>query len=310
MPQQYPNITPPLFSISDVTNWKTHFEQEGYVVIKNIISDTINEEATSLFKQEWNIVSPNFDWDNTSTWTTTNSPMVWGKSSVVFNGFSQSRFMWLLRTQPSIYEAFSKVYNTSELATSFDGFSVFISPKQKSPNWLHQDQRSDDHQLSIQGLVNLKPVGEYDAGFVCVPKSHLTHIPTASKRDWVMLDKDDPHYQMAGKLIIPKNCLVLWNSKTIHSNTGMNSKHPKKLHHNRLSAYITFVPKSRQTDEIIQERIQGYKAGVSCSHWAARMEVKKLPFHLKKTYLARNFNNIAPVLDENGNIPEKYLKLI
>lgn len=306
----YQTLKPKLFSLEQSTEWLDHLDTQGYVVIKDIINNKTNMIALATFMKEWTTVSPKFNWLDVSTWTTTNSPMVWGKSSVMFNGFGQSEFMWMLRTQPKIKEAFSKIYETSDLAVSFDGFSLFLSDKQQSPGWLHQDQRSQDKNKSIQGLLNLKPVRENDAGFVCVPGSHLTHKPPPSNRDWVMLDKNDPNYEKAVKLLIPKNCLTLWNSKTIHSNTGMNKKHPNGMHINRLSAYITFVPKSRQSLETKNERISGYKNGMSCSHWADRMEIKKLPFHLKKRYLERDFNNLTPRLVANGNIPKKFLDII
>jgi len=306
----YKTLKPKLFDLEQSLEWQEYLDKQGYVVIKDIINNKTNMIALATLIKEWTTVSPNFDWFDTSTWSTTNSPMVWGKSSVMFNGFGQSEFMWMLRTQPKIKEAFSKIYKTSELAVSFDGFSVFLSDKQQSPGWLHQDQRSQDMRKSIQGLLNLKPVGENDAGFVCVPGSHKTYKPVPSNRDWVMLDKNDPNYENAVKLLIPKNSLTLWNSKTIHSNTGMNKKHPKGMHLNRLSAYITFVPKLRRPLNIKNERISGYKNGLNCSHWADRMEVKKLPFHLKKRYLERNFHNLIPKLDTDGNIPKKYMEIM
>lgn len=306
---QYGEHKPPTFELSDKTNWLTFLQDEGYVVIKDIIDEETNRKVTKTFKREWCDVSPDFKWDDTGTWTPTNSPMVWGKSSAMFNGLGQSEFMWTLRTQPNIKAAFAAVYNTTELAVSLDGFSVFLRSEQKSPKWLHQDQRSNDNRLSIQGTVNLRPVSHDDAGLVVVPKSHITHVPPESKTDWVMLDKNDPHYHKALKLLIPRNALVLWNSKTIHSNTGMSSKHRKNPHLNRLSAYITFVPKSRQTSEVVEERRRGYLRGDSCSHWADRHEIKKIPFRIRKRYLARNFNTLKPKL-RLGKIPNAYLELL
>ena len=94
----------------------------------------------TTFKREWCHVSPNFKWEDTKTWIPDNCPMVWSKSSAVFNGFGQSQFMWKLRTDPRIQSAFKKVYETDSIATSFDGFSVFISNKQKSNKLLHKYQ--------------------------------------------------------------------------------------------------------------------------------------------------------------------------
>ena len=129
---KYGKYKPPLFKLSEKTTWLKFLQEEGYVVIKDIINDEITKNATKIFKKEWCQVSPNFKWVDKKTWIPDNSPIIWGKSSAMFNGFGQSRFVWMLRTQPSIHEVFSKVYNTKELAVALDGFSVFISPKQKS----------------------------------------------------------------------------------------------------------------------------------------------------------------------------------
>ena len=305
----YKSHIPTYYNLNDYENWLNHLNKKGFVVIKDILTKDENDKATEQFKQDWKIVTPNFDWNNKETWCINNCPMVWGKGSVVFDGFGQSKFMWNLRTNPKIKEAFAKIYDTEDLAVSFDGLSVFLSPKQKSECWLHQDQRSSDKRLSIQGLVNLLKVGENDSGFVCVPGSHKTYIPVSSNRDWVVIDKNDMHYREAVKLIIPENCLTLWNSKTIHSNCSMNSKHINGIHLNRISAYITFMPKSRQTDDIIKKRISGYLNSDSTSHWSDRHEIKKVPFHIKKNYAERGFNKIKPVLLD-GKIPEDYLKII
>ena len=65
-----------------------------------------------------------------------------------------------------------------------------------------------------------------------------------------MIDKKDPIYNNAVKLIIPENCLVLWNSKTLHTNTSMLGKEKK---FDRLTAYITFCPRIRQSAIIKME---------------------------------------------------------
>mgnify|MGYP003341502240 CR=1 FL=1 len=89
----------------------------------------------------------------------------------------------------------------------------------------------------------------------------------------------------------------------------MAKNHPKGVHLNRLSAYLTFVPKSRQTDEIITERKRAYFTGVATSHWADRFEPKKIPGRITARYASRGFNNLKPTLD-NGEIPQERLELI
>jgi hypothetical protein len=302
---------PELFTIDDVSNWQNHLLIEGYVVIKDIISQKNANTAINMFKDEISYVSPNFDWNDKSTWITNNSPLIWSKSSVMYNGFGHSNSNWYLRLNSHVKDAFSKIYGTNELATSFDGFSLFISDKQKSTPWLHQDQRPTDMRYSAQGILNLLPCGIDDAGFICVPRSHIDYTPPDQNynRDWILLPDEHPYQKEAIKLLTPERSLILFNSKLVHANTGICKKHPRGIHMNRLSSYITFVPKARQTPEIIQQRVQGYLNGIACSHWADRFEEKTLPFRIKDRYLARNFNDLVP-LTHNGHIPKERLELI
>ena len=298
---------PQTFDSSDFENWKTHLDREGYVVIRDILPKESMDSYMELFKTEWNIISPRFSWEDKKTWNIENSPMMFGKGMAVFNGFGHSNFMWSLRTDPNIYGIFEQFHYTDELVTSLDGFSVFLSNKQKTKSWLHIDQNPCNKIYSIQGSYNFKPVGEDDAGFVVVPKSHISFTPAVShKRDWIPVDQDTFQPQSV-KLLIPENCLVLWNSKTIHASTGMTKK---DVELNRLTAYITFLPKYLRNKDIKLKRISSYMNGKTTSHWANKCEVKTYPFGFKTNYENKNFKEISPKLEEDGSIPVERLQFI
>ena len=305
-----PCIRAETFDVEDHEHWLEHLEEEGYVVLHEIISPNDEKIALNMFKQEFSTVSPRFDWEDNTTWTTNNCPMVWNKSSVVFNGFGQSDSNWHLRINSRTKEAFSHIYKTDELATSFDGISLFLSDTQKSPSWLHQDQRSNDDRLSVQGIINVLKCDEFDAGFICVPRSHKTYVPPPAKNDWMMLPKDDPNQKLAQKILTPPRSLILFNSKTIHANIGMVKNHPNGIHINRFSSYTTFVPKYRQTPEVITARKKGYFTGNTTSHWGDRYEPKRIPFHLRKRYLERDFQDLITRTTPEGHIPPERLELI
>ena len=309
MPRRAPKckmtcLRPETFDLADQDNWLAHLHREGFVVIHEAISQEDADFSMETFKQELSYVSPRFDWENTETWTPDNTPMVWNKSSVMFNGFGHSDSNWHMRLNSCARHAFSAIYETTDLVTSFDGISLFLSEKQRSTSWLHQDQRPEDYRLSVQAILNILPCDEFDAGFVCVPRSHTEYVPpmAQSKSDWMMLPKDDPNQKRACKILTPPRSLILFNSKTIHANTGMVTNHPRGLHVNRFSAYTTFVPRSRQTIEVLSQRMRGYHQGISCSHWADRFETKKIPFHVRGKYLSRGFRDLVP-RTEDGNIP-------
>ena len=301
-------LKPKLFDKSEI-EWKSYLEQHGYVVIKDVLTFEEVNEGLRLFINDWKHVSPNFIFSYKNTWTTDNSPMMWAKGMIYTNGLGQSDFQWYLRTRDNIKNIWERLYDTKELVVSFDGFSVFLDKKQKPKYWLHVDQGNSEKQLSIQGAYNFLPVNESDAGFVVVPDSHKTFTNENDKKgNFILLDKDDPHRERAVKLIIPPNCFVLWNSKTVHANTGMSK--PKKQELNRLTSYIAFFPKKDRNKEILKKRTEGYKNGHNCSHWAIHHHIKRHPYGLKKRYEARNFNNIVPKMTANCNIPIDRLNLI
>tara|TARA_B100000674_G_C37756622_1_gene875924 strand:- start:19 stop:933 length:915 start_codon:yes stop_codon:yes gene_type:complete len=303
-------LRPETYRVEDYKVWKEALKKEGFVVLRDIISKDNKEKAITMFKSDLNSISKSFDWEDRKTWTSNNTPIVWGKSSAVFCGFGQCDSNWFLRLNSRAREAFSYVYDTNNIIVSFDGFSLFLSDKQKSTSWLHQDQRPSDERYSIQGIINLLSCNENDAGFICVPKSHVEYQPPDQNTDWVVLPKDSPYKDKSVKILTPERSLILFNSKLIHANVGIQKKHPMGVHINRLSAYITFVPRDRQSEKIRQERIKGYFSGDSCSHWADRYEVKKIPYHIYNKFKKGGFNVLSPGTDEKGDIPAERLELI
>jgi ectoine hydroxylase-related dioxygenase (phytanoyl-CoA dioxygenase family) len=300
------NFRPKLFESADFENWKQYLDENGFVVLQNILPKDIMTKNFKLFAKDWKYVSPNFDFHNKETWTPSNSPMMWNKGMVYWNGLSQSDFMWSLRIEPNILDIWQKLHNTKDLVSSFDAFSVYLSNKQKSNSWLHTDQSFESELYSIQGAYNFLPVTEHSSGFVVVPKSHKTYqTKKKSKTNFSQIDISDLHQKLAVKLIIPENCFVLWNSKTIHANRGITDK--KLINDfNRLTCYLTYFPKSLRTDEIFKKRLNGYKDGITCSHFAIDYKPKQHSYGVKKRYESRNFNFIK----NDDNISKEIYDLI
>ena len=301
------SFTPILHKHTEPEVWKKHLDEEGYAVISSILTDDEYEESIDLFKKDWKFVSPKFDFEDTKTWGIENTPMMYSKGMVVFSGFGQSDFMWSLRTNPIIKDIFKKIHDTEELVTSLDGFSVYLSNKQKSKSWLHIDQNPKNPMYCIQGQYNFLPVTEEDAGFIVVPKSHLEFTPDIKhNKSWILCPGDE-HLEKCKKLLIPKNCFTLWNSRLVHANEGMTKK---TVELNRLTAYISYLPKSIQTKENLEKRIQAYKNSDTTSHWSNLCEIKKYPFGFGPTYEKRGYNKIIPMLNEEGDIPDERFELL
>lgn len=295
---------PEIFSIIDENKWKSYLDEYGFVVLGNILD---NETYRELFKQfyiDWNTITPNFNFHDKNTWTETNSPINWNIGMITSYGSAHCKFQWRLRTNDNIIDIWKRVHNTDELVVSYDGFSFFCSPEQKPNIWLHIDQNPKDNLYSIQGAYNFLPVNEDDAGFIVVPGSHKTFIVDVPKeKKFIPVEQDDIHLDYAVKLIIPQNCFVLWNSKTIHANTGMSNN--KDIELNRITSYISYFPKKQRTKDIYQERLYGYFYAENCSHYAIAHHIK-----YNNDNLINNFKFITPELNENDEIPERILNLI
>ena len=132
------------------------------------------------------------------------------------------------------------------------------------------------------------------------PKSHLEYNPIVNhNKNWILLDENNQWNSKVIKLTIPKNCLTIWNSKTIHSNKGMLKNN---IELNRLTFYIAYLPRSLQTEENRLKRIDAYKNGSTCSHWSNQCEIKQYPWGFKKNYEKKGFHNIIPLIID-GKIP-------
>lgn len=307
----YTNVTPPTFNVNS-PDWEKFLDENGYVVFSNILTDVEYNDYFDQFKKDFTSVSPKFNFDNKSDWSIKTAPIMFSKGMGVFSGFGQADFMWKLRLNSNIQAPFKRLYETDDISTSMDGFSVFFSKDQDPKCWHHVDQNPHNHILSYQGQYNFLKCDPQDAGFVIAPGTHKTYKPNVEhNRDWIVLPPSDPYYSKSAliKLVLPKNCFTVWSSKLIHANTGM-AKTNNTIHLNRVTCYVAFQPRSNVPETIRQRKIKAYYDADTCSHWANQCVIKKYPFGFGPQYEAKNFNKIVPTLNENGEIPEERLAII
>ena len=303
------SYTPQLFSINDDVNWKQYLDTYGFVVINNVLDEDIYTDLFTQFYLNWCNVARNFDFHDKTTWTPKNCPMMWDIGMVTGYGLAHARFQWELRTNPNILDIWKRLHGTDELVVSFDGFSVFLTPEQKPSMWLHIDQNPKDPLYSIQGAYNFLPVEEDDAGFVVVPGSHKTFLVDVDEsHKFIPVDPNDVHVDYAVKLLIPANCFVLWNSKTLHANAGMASGKSTEL--NRVTSYICYFPKEQRPENMLVRRANGYHRAVNCGHYAIDYNKKQKPYGSLEELEAQGFNLTPPIYDAGGNIPCEIYNLI
>ena len=66
------------------------------------------------------------------------------------------------------------------------------------------------------------------------------------------------------------------NSKTIHANTGISNSNSHNL--DRLTVYITLLPRSLSSEENRQKKTEAYLNGDTCSRQANKCVIKR--YHL------------------------------
>lgn len=294
------NYFPPAFDVGEPLALE-YLKEEGYVVFKNVLSLEENKEAISLMWKWLEKVCPDIRRDNWKTWDS------WPKTSLsgilYSDGIGQSEFLWYLREKPKVRQIFSNIWNgEQDLTCSFDGCTI-VRPVDVS-NWiitelgLHLDQNISEKPgfQCVQGLVNLIDSKEEDGGFVCIPKSHLVahqlflqepfksleydfaEIPMLSNSDiWTQTFKD--LYPI--KLCIDQNCMLLWDSRTIHGTIPpspvRNISSPKYTSIRRVVAYICMLPTSRtEKEEVFQQRQKAVEKGYTTTHWPNEYHTKEM----------------------------------
>lgn len=283
---------PPRFYVDDPAALE-YLKQEGYAVIKNVLSieeiETGKRLAWKWLKSYSKEINPN----NIKSWN--NWPK--GRQSGIFftDGIGQSDFMWYLRERPNVIKTFENVWGTKELVTSFDGCTI-LRPPDFSPLWktsplpyhLDQNLRLLPGFQCVQGGLNLLDSEENDGGFVVLPQSHLavhklfklepykqnsTHfvkLPMdANQVPWTTFLS---HLPRPIKVCLKAGDFVLWDSRAIHGNVPPSLvKDPSSSKYNsirRIAAFICMVPASHVKDpKIFQKRIEGVKTGATTSHW-------------------------------------------
>ena len=160
----------------------------------------------------------------------------------IFWGFGSghSRFMWHIRTLPRLLQMFELVWGSSDLLTSFEGFSMFPPERVEASwelgeAWFHTDQNAASRPglQTVQSFTSLYDQDESTGGFVVVPRSWRRHqavtrrIYKASPRtppeqQFLMVPADDPVLAKAQRphlVRVRAGDAILWDSRTVHCST-------------------------------------------------------------------------------------------
>eukprot|EP00747_Dinoflagellata_sp_TGD_P208089 gnl/TRDRNA2_/TRDRNA2_81604_c0_seq1.p1 gnl/TRDRNA2_/TRDRNA2_81604_c0~~gnl/TRDRNA2_/TRDRNA2_81604_c0_seq1.p1 ORF type:complete len:390 (-),score=47.36 gnl/TRDRNA2_/TRDRNA2_81604_c0_seq1:316-1449(-) len=258
-----------------------YLERNGYAVVRDVATAVDLEQAEGLL---WKFMSENAGWSqgDPSTWTD-DSLMQVGSNAVgngIINkrGAGQSDLSWFVRTLPNVWWVFAKIWDTTDLLTSYDGFGLFRpwhhGFAKTIGGWWHVDQgRTKLGRECIQGFLSLYDQDASTGGLAVLPGSHLRFAElmenAVSDDDYFDLPMNSALRTLPQRLVTCKaGDLVLWDSRCVHCNTPaieLPTTPPDRLL--RSVVYVCMTPKSWATPETLKCRQKGYCERWTTTHW-------------------------------------------
>jgi ectoine hydroxylase-related dioxygenase (phytanoyl-CoA dioxygenase family) len=259
------------FDFKDTERWLSHLTDKGFVVVSGVVTPDDAKKALADMKECIKKFAPNLK-DEKSWSQEKNYPHMLNGGMVQYVG--HAKFQWDLREK--VAPIFAKIWGceTTDLATSFDGF-CFMHGKRKFKashplNTVHSDQSPlRDLLWSVQGLVNLNDCGENDGGLVVVPESHKVHQEIFKKfgregheSDWYKFtpeEKSDPVFENYIKICGKAGDFMMWDSRVFHCNTVPTTPNI------RACVYICQIPKEKIPKQTVKRRQEAWM-GRRCSN--------------------------------------------
>ena len=184
---------------------------------------------------------------------------------------AHSDTMWQLRTHPNVLSLFRRLWGCSEIVTGFDGFGVshgdFVLP------W-HVDQtRPSASCVGIQGIMALSTHDASTGGLSLMVGSHRQHAAILenerySEGEWEYHEVNIERLRGVGDTFTPRlspGDVCVWDSRTVHRVVEGNGSRVR-----RVTAYLSFEPRSHVSDATALQRRNALEKGIATTHWASR----------------------------------------
>ena len=263
----------------------------GYLVIPGILTP---EECDAFIVDVWawlESLGKGITRQNVASW----APQQW--ISMIHGiikgyGIGQQEFMWKLRTHKKVVRVFQKLWREEDLVCSFDGMSLH-RPKELVPsihsvtrrvdvdkptNWMHLDHTPENPHESVQAFVSLFENTAEDGCLLVYDGSHLLFDEFFAARaegekvagdNWYLLTPRDHAWFAARhcrlvRVAAPKGCMVLWNSKTVHSSAFAMEDRVRPMM--RMVLYVCMVPRKYVDSKTQKRRRAMVLGGRTSSH--------------------------------------------
>lgn len=285
-----------------------HLNREGYVVLKNVLNASEVVHARELLWSFLEGAGAGVRRDDPATWVRSQpNPygIVWG------HGVGHSRLLWFIRTRPKLLDMFARVWNTSDLVSSFEGFSwlpptAYEAAWRLGEAWFHTDQNgmSQPGRQTVQSFTSLFDQDATTGAFVVVPRSHKrhrqvtqrvyrAHPATPPTQQFLMLPANDPILASPHRphlVRVQAGDALLWDSRTVHCSTpalrrALDGKEaarqaaasPQPPHPNRVVVYSSMAPRRRADATTLRARQAALCTRRTCTHWPFLMACLESP---------------------------------
>ena len=274
-------------------------KEKGYVIIPKVFDKNEVENYWNEF-DKWRTNVPDLEYLHN---------IIDGNGIFKHHQVGHQRFAWQARTNPKIVNIFKKLWNTSELVTSFDGCCFYPSYYKNNPTyWTHSDQSSMKKGVNCyQSFLSL--TDNIERTLIVYEGTHEYHqhyfetMGIEEPKNWNIIDKDylmNNHLDKQKFLHVKAGDLVIWDSRTFHQNTSGSLDCKEE----RLIQYLCYLPKDNEKNDEKEkkQRAKFFEKKRTTSHW---------PYPMNVVPEQPNFYNYyypdCPVYIDYSNLPKPQL---
>ena len=299
------------FEGQDEGAWRSFLEDNGYVVIKSLATLERVDELVDYFYTDLASLGTGITRDDAGTFVNANFVGIFsvGIFKDPSSGIGCSRFMFECRRTAK--ELFQRLHRDQDVSSSFDGAGVFrnwrLDLKYKTTSlWPHVDQgrtKGFDFQC-YQGILNLLPADRSTGGLVVAPGSHKnleavldTNLPKKCNQNYNPLNMTHPY--IAGlcsnmRLVVAgPGDLILWDSRTIHSNTHAMTRPTSTAPLIRIAPYVCFLPRNSNCSGTVKIRAHIVESGGLSNHWPNYPDIKAVHMAYPRSKGFKTLTSIA-----------------
>ncbi|KAL4748569.1 hypothetical protein BDW72DRAFT_195692 [Aspergillus terricola var. indicus] len=264
-------------------DFRDDLARDGFAVVKGAIP----RERALKYADEMHSWLEGFnlgyDRNDPSTIHKDRLPFINEKGMCMHYSVAHEKFVWDVRSEPGVVEAFEKVYNDKDLIVSFDAVNFgFPNRTDLPPNkpWPHQDQDPEKPDFRcLQGLVNLLPNGPNDGGLIVCRGAHLLSdefhsdpVIRAEERIPAWTPEWYGFTEAGMKWLADRNCewvkvcaepgdLLIWDSRTPHYNVSPKGQTP------RFCIYTCYMPVADASQEDLVRKKEAFENWLGTTHW-------------------------------------------